>query len=86
MKAVAIIVNIFFPGVGTFFVGKAGQAIAQIILYVIGLVLTLTGIGAIIGLPLCIGAWIWGLVSATNAPSQPIQVVVTHHNQQPPSP
>ncbi len=37
MKAVAIIVNIFFPGIGTFFVGKIGQAIAQLILYFIGL-------------------------------------------------
>lgn len=85
MKTIAIIINIFFPGVGTFFVGKIGQAISQLILYIIGLVLTLTGIGAIIGLPLCIGAWIWGLVTATTSPSQPIQVVV-HHHQPPPSP
>jgi len=83
MKTVAIIVNIFFPGVGSFFVGKVGQAIAQLILYGLGLALTLTGIGAIAGIPICISVWIWGLITAATSSSQPLQVVVVHKNEPP---
>ena len=78
MKAAAIIVNFFFPGIGSFFVGKVGQGIAQIILYVIGLFFIFTGVGAIIGSPLCIAVWIWGLVTAASVPAQPIQVTIVH--------
>jgi TM2 domain-containing membrane protein YozV len=78
MKVVAIIVNFFIPGLGSFFVGKVGQGIAQLLLYIIGIVFVLTGIGAIIGIPLCIGVWIWGLVTAANSPGQPIQVTIVH--------
>jgi len=78
MKAVAIIVNFFFPGIGSFFVGKVGQGIAQIILYIIGVLFILTGIGMIIGIPLCIGVWIWGLVTAATSPGEPIQVTIVH--------
>lgn len=83
MKTIAIIVNIFFPGIGTFFIGKPGQAVAQLVLYLIGIVLCFTVIGAIIGIPLCMGAWIWGLVTAAQAPAQPVQVVVVHQNETP---
>ena len=81
MKALAIIINIFFPGFGTFFVGRPGAAIAQIALSVTGVFLTFTGIGSIIGIPLCIVAWIWALVSAASAPSVPTEVVVTHRGE-----
>jgi len=83
MKVVAIIVNLFFPGVGSFFVGKVGQGIAQLILYIIGLVLIFTGILAIVGIPLCIGVWIWGLVTAATSPTQPVQVEVVYKNEPP---
>ena len=62
---------------GSFFVGKVGQGITQIILYIIGLVLIFTAIGSIIGIPLCVGVWIWGLVTAATSPEQPVQVAVT---------
>jgi TM2 domain-containing membrane protein YozV len=78
MKVVAIIVNFFFPGIGSFFVGKVGQGVAQIILYIIGLIFVFTGIGAIIGIPLCIAVWIWGLVTAATSPGEPIQVTIVH--------
>ncbi len=67
MQVLAIILNIFFPGVGSFFVGKPFQAIAQIILYLLGIILTVTYIFAIVGVPLCIGVWIWGLITASTA-------------------
>lgn len=81
MKVVAIIVNFFLPGLGSFFVGKVGQGIAQLILYIIGLILIFTGIGAIIGIPLCVGVWIWGLVTAATSPAQPVQVTVIHKTE-----
>jgi TM2 domain-containing membrane protein YozV len=80
MKIVAIIVNLFFPGFGSFFVGKWGQAIGQILMNIFGVLLILTAVGAIIGIPLCIGAWIWGLVTAANSPSAPVQVTIVHQN------
>lgn len=67
MKALAIIINIFFPGVGTLIVGKIGQGITQIILGIIGAVMAMTGVLAIIGIPLLIGIWIWALVSVVGS-------------------
>jgi TM2 domain-containing membrane protein YozV len=76
MKALAVILNIFIPGVGSFVVGKAGQGIAQILIFGIGFVINLItlGFGAIIGFPLMLGAWIWGLITVLSTPSAPIQV------------
>lgn len=85
MKAVAIIVNIFFPGIGTLIVGKIGQGIAQLILFSIGVVFNFTIIGAIVGVPLCIGVWIWALVTVANSPVQPVQVVIVHKDGSPPA-
>ena len=67
MKTLAILINIFFPGFGTFFIGRPGAAILQIALSVTGVIFTLTAIGAIIGIPMCIAAWIWALVTVTNS-------------------
>jgi TM2 domain-containing membrane protein YozV len=86
MKAVAVIVNVFFPGIGTLIVGKVGQGIAQILLYILGVVLAFTVVGAIIGIPLCIAVWIWALVSAASSPPQPIQINVITTTQPPQSP
>lgn len=85
MKTAAIIINIFFPGIGSFFVGKVVQGIIQIILYVIGFILILTGIGFFIGGPLCFIVWIWAIVTAATSPSQPVEVVVVHRNEPPSS-
>lgn len=63
MNVLALFANLIFPGVGTLIVGKVGSGVIQLILFIIGLILTFTFIGAILGVPLCIGVWIWGLVS-----------------------
>jgi TM2 domain-containing membrane protein YozV len=76
MKAVGVLVNIFLPGVGTIIVGKAGQGIAQILLYLLGILLSFTVVGAIIGVPLCIAVWIWAIVSAATSEARPMQIVV----------
>jgi hypothetical protein len=67
MKVVAIIINIFFPGVGTLIVGKIGTGVTQIILTIIAMVMNFTGVLSIIGIPLAIGVWIWALVSVASS-------------------
>jgi TM2 domain-containing membrane protein YozV len=67
MKAVAIIVNIFFPGVGTLIVGQIGKGVTQLILTLIAAVMIGTAFLSIIGIPLAIGVWIWALVSVVGS-------------------
>lgn len=81
MKTLAIILNIFFPGVGSLVIGKVGQGISQIILYILGIIFSITVVGVIIGVPLCIGAWIWGLITVTSSPTAPVEVIVVHRNE-----
>ena len=69
-----LIVNIFIPGLGSLIGGKIKQGIWQLILvfggFFLGVLLTITIIGAIIGVPLLIFAplagWIWGIVTGVN--------------------
>jgi TM2 domain-containing membrane protein YozV len=75
MKVVAIIINLFFPGVGTMIIGKIGTGVMQIILGLTGAILTFTGIFSIIGIPLVIAAVIWSLVTVAN--SQTTEPIVT---------
>ncbi|MDX2216800.1 MAG: hypothetical protein SFY66_26275 [Oculatellaceae cyanobacterium bins.114] len=68
MKILAIIINIFFPGIGTLIVGKIAQGIIQIILdLVVFLLLFIPIIGWLIAVPIAIGNWIWALVSVLSA-------------------
>jgi TM2 domain-containing membrane protein YozV len=76
MKVLGVIVNIFFPGIGSLIVGKIGIGIIQFLLYGFGALLSITGIGAIIGVPICIVVWIWAIVTAAKAEDRPVQVVV----------
>ena len=39
MKVLAIIINIFFPGIGTLIVGKIGEGIAQFLIWLVGVIL-----------------------------------------------
>ena len=64
LKVVSLLINLLLlPGVGTVLVGKTNPGITQIILSIIGFLLTLTLVGAIIGVPMILAAWIWGIVS-----------------------
>ncbi|MFH1770062.1 MAG: hypothetical protein ABH828_00725 [archaeon] len=58
----ALLLNIFiFPtGIGTIVGGDTKTGVTQLILSIVGMVLSLI----LIGIPLVIGIWIWGLVSA----------------------
>ena len=60
----SLILNILIlPGLGSLIGGRIGSGIVQLIFSLIGLVLTLTLIGAIIGIPLMIAMWIWALIT-----------------------
>lgn len=86
MKVAAILINFFIPGVGSLVIGKTGSGIAQLIIYFVGLLFAITLIGVIIGGPMMLGAWIWGLVTAATYDEQPAPVHVIHHNQPPVTP
>lgn len=75
MNGLALVLNIFIPGVGSFVVGKAGQGIGQILLWGIGFFLTLTGILSIFGLPMMLGAWIWGIITVVGGKGQQAMTV-----------
>jgi TM2 domain-containing membrane protein YozV len=79
MKALAIIINIFFLGIGSLVVKKFGAGIAQIILGIIAVALTATGLLSIVGIPLLIGVWIWAIVTAVQSNPEPMQVVVKNN-------
>ncbi|HEY6027508.1 MAG TPA: hypothetical protein VIV09_11475, partial [Pseudolabrys sp.] len=75
-SVLGIIVNVFFPGIGTMIAGKPFAGLIQLLLYFFGLALVFTGLLALIGGPICLFVWIWALISAATARSRPIQVVV----------
>ncbi|MFH1331739.1 MAG: hypothetical protein ABIH63_00450 [archaeon] len=59
-----LIINIvLLPGLGSVIAGKTKTGLWQLLLIVLGIVFTLTVIGAIIGVPLIFIAWIWGIVT-----------------------
>ncbi|MBD3252548.1 hypothetical protein GF386_02355 [Candidatus Pacearchaeota archaeon] len=72
LAIVSLILNILIlPGLGTLIGGKTKDGTYQLIIFLgsflIGFLLTVTIIGAVIGIPLIIigpiAAWIWGIVS-----------------------
>jgi TM2 domain-containing membrane protein YozV len=58
--AVSLVISFFLPGVGSMVNGDVGTGVGILVLYVVGLVLTLVFVGIFVAL----GAWIWGLVDA----------------------
>lgn len=58
--AVSLIVSFFIPGVGSMINGDVGTGVAILILYIVGVALAFV----LVGIPLLIGAWIWGLIDA----------------------
>lgn len=62
--ALHLIVSIFLPGVGSMMSDRVGIGVAILLLYILAIVLDVTVVGAIVGIPLGVGVWIWGLVDA----------------------
>lgn len=58
--AVSVLLSIFIPGLGSMVNDNVGVGVAILVLNIIGWILAIL----LIGVPLVIGAWIWGLVDA----------------------
>ena len=58
MALVGLIVNLFVPGVGTIVAGNTKTGVWQLILCIVGFVLSFV----LVGIPLLVGVWIWALI------------------------
>ena len=66
-----LVINIFIPGLGSLIGDRTKEGIRQLVLLfgglVLGIMLTITIVGAIIGVPILVlgptVAWIWGIVT-----------------------
>lgn len=60
MAVIALLLNILIlPGLGTLIGGKTRTGIWQLVIAVIGIILSII----VIGIPILIAAWIWGIVT-----------------------
>ena len=55
-----LFLSFLLPGLGTMLLDNVGKGVGILALYVVGILLSLV----LIGIPLAIGAWIWGMVDA----------------------
>jgi TM2 domain-containing membrane protein YozV len=62
-KVIALVINCIVPGAGTIMAGKKKEGIIQIVLAGVALLLIITLIGALLGIPLALGVWIWSIIS-----------------------
>jgi TM2 domain-containing membrane protein YozV len=61
--AISLIASFFIPGLGSMINNRAGIGILILGIYVVGLMLSFV----IIGVPIAVGAWIWGMADAYQA-------------------
>ena len=62
-KIIALVLNCIIPGAGTIMAGKKKVGIIQLILAGLALLMIITVIGALLGIPLALGVWIWSIIS-----------------------
>jgi TM2 domain-containing membrane protein YozV len=62
--AVSLIVSFFIPGVGSMINGDTGIGLTILLLWILAIILDFTFIGLIVGVPLGLAMFIWGLVDA----------------------
>ena len=58
--ALSLIVSFFLPGVGSMINGDVGTGVAILVLFLVGITLAVV----LIGIPMALGAWTWGLIDA----------------------
>jgi TM2 domain-containing membrane protein YozV len=61
--AISLIASFFIPGLGSMINNRVGIGILILGIYAVGLILSLF----IIGVPIAVGAWIWGMVDGYQA-------------------
>src|SRR5438552_16867117 len=62
--SVSLIVSLFIPGVGSMINGDTGIGITILLLWLLAIALDVTVIGLIVGVPLGIAMFVWGLIDA----------------------
>lgn len=72
MKILAILVNIFFPGIGTMLVGKVGEGLVQFLLGFVLVIplLIIPIVGWSLAIFLGLGVRCWAILSAATASSK----------------
>lgn len=58
--AVGVLLSFFVPGLGSMVSGNVGIGVTILVLNIVGWVLFI----ALIGIPIALGTWIWGMVDA----------------------
>ena len=56
--ALGVILSFFIPGLGSIVNGSTSRGVTILVVYVVGVILSFF----LIGIPVVIGAWIWGMV------------------------
>ena len=64
MRVLALVLNFFLPGVGSIVVGRNGAGVAQLLMFIVGLLLIATVFLTWFGILLILAAWVWGLITA----------------------
>ncbi len=68
LAIVGLVLNMFvLPGLGSLVAGKTRAGIWQLVLLFFGILLIMSLIGIIVGVPLIIASWIWGIVTGVKA-------------------
>jgi TM2 domain-containing membrane protein YozV len=62
--AVSLIISFFLPGVGSMINGDVGIGLTILLLWILAIILDVTFFGLIVGVPLGLGMFIWGLIDA----------------------
>ena len=57
---ISLLISFFIPGVGSMINGDTNRGIIILVIYIAGIV----GSFILIGIPVAIGAWIWGMIDA----------------------
>ncbi len=68
MKVLAILVSLVLPGAGSLIMGQVRVGIAQIVLFAVAVFVSFPLFLAIIGVPVMLVVWIWGLLTVISTP------------------
>ncbi|AVZ41316.1 hypothetical protein CT688_14820 [Dietzia sp. JS16-p6b] len=64
--ALSLVLSFFLPGLGTIINGQAGKGIGIMAGYFLGILLSVV----LIGIPIMLGFWVWGMVDAYSGAKQ----------------
>ena len=67
LAIVSLLLNILIlPGLGSIIGGRTNPGVLQLSLFIFSIILDITIIGLIIGIPLGLAMWIWGIVTGVD--------------------